>query len=111
VLVVALAGEHDLSSRESVRDALAGALDAGLAVVVDLREADFIDSVVAATLLEARKRAKQDDRGLGIVLSDEPGNGVRRMFEVSELTTVFAVYATPGDAVDAVRAGFTEPAR
>ena len=106
VLVVALAGEHDLASRESVSEALDGALEAGLAVVVDLREADFIDSVVAAVLLETRKKAKQRDRGLGIVLSAARDNGVRRMFEVSQLESVFAIYASPQEAVEAVRGGF-----
>jgi anti-anti-sigma factor len=108
VLVVALAGEHDLASREGVRGALDGALEAGLALVVDLREADFIDSVVAATLLEARKKAKQQRRGLGILLSEAPDNAVRRMFEVSELISVFAVYSSREEAVEAVRGGFAE---
>ena len=108
VLVVALAGEHDLASRDSVGGALDGALAAGLAVVVDLREADFIDSVVAAVLLETRKKAKQQNRGLGMVLSDAPDNGVRRMFAVSQLDSVFAIYPTVAEAVEAVRAGFTE---
>jgi anti-anti-sigma factor len=108
VLVVALAGEHDLASRESVRGALEGALEAGLALVVDLREADFIDSVVAAVLLEARKKAKQQGRGLGILLSEAPDNAVRRMFEVSELDSVFANYASIDEAVAGVRGGFAE---
>lgn len=105
VLVVALAGEHDLASRDSVRGALQGALEAGLGVVIDLRDADFVDSVVAAVLLEARKEAKHRDLGLGIVLSDASGNAVRRMFDVSELTSVFAVYPSPEAALAAVRAG------
>jgi anti-anti-sigma factor len=108
VLVVALAGEHDLASRESVRGALGGALEAGLALVVDLREADFVDSVVAAALLEARKKAKQQGRGLGILLSEAPDNAVRRMFEVSELISVFAVYSSPEEAVEAVRGGLAD---
>lgn len=110
VLVVALAGEHDLASRDSVRGALGGALEAGLALVVDLREADFIDSVVAATLLEARKKAKQQGRGIGILLSEAPDNAVRRMFEVSELDSVFASYTSVDEAVEAVRAGFVDSA-
>ena len=106
VLVVALAGEHDLASRDSVSGAVDGALEAGLAVVVDLRDADFIDSVVAAVFLEARKKARQRDLGLGIVLSDSSENGVRRMFELSTLTSVFAVYPSPEAAVEGVRGGF-----
>lgn len=106
VLVVALAGEHDLTSRDSVRDAVDDALDARLAVVVDLRETELVDSVVAATFLEARKKAGSRNLGLGVVLSDVPQNAVRRMFELTELTTVFAVYPTVAEAVEGVRAGF-----
>ena len=110
VIVVALAGEHDLASRDSVRGAVDGALETGLAVVIDLRGADFVDSVVAAVFLEARKKAKLRDLGLGLVLSDAPENPVRRMLEVSELTTVFAVFETVEDAVEGVRAGFVPAA-
>jgi anti-anti-sigma factor len=110
VVVVALTGEHDLASRDEVLGALDGALDGGLAVVVDLRDADFIDSVVAAVFLEARKKAKHRNLGLGVVLSDATDNSVRRTFELSTLTTVFAVYPSPEAAVTAVRAGFAEQA-
>jgi anti-anti-sigma factor len=106
VLVVTLVGEHDLASRDGLSEAVDGALDAGLAVVLDLRDADFIDSVVAAVFLEARKKAKQRDLGLGVVLSDSRENGVRRMFELSTLTSVFALYPSPEAAVEGVRGGF-----
>ena len=108
VLVVALAGEHDLSSRDRLRDALNDALDAGLGVVVDLREAEFVDSVVAAVFLEARKKAKLGGFGLGIVLNEAHENAVRRMFELSQLTSVFSVYPSAEAAVAGVREGFSE---
>jgi anti-anti-sigma factor len=108
VLVVALEGEHDLASRESVRGAIDGALDGGLAVVIDLQATGFIDSVIVAVFLEARKKAKQQNLGLGVVLSDSPRNEVRRMFELSELTTVFRVHASREAALQAVRGGFVE---
>jgi anti-anti-sigma factor len=109
VLVVALEGEHDLASRDSVRGAVDGALEARLGVVVDLRDAAFIDSVVAAVFLEARKKAKREDIGLAIVLSDSPENAVRRMFELSQLTSVFATYPSTEEAVRGVSGGFSEP--
>lgn len=108
VVVVALSGEHDLATRDSVHGAIQGALDARQAVVVDLTEAEFMDSVVAAVLLEARKRAKREGLGLGIVLSGDEANHVRRMFELSELTLVFAIHATRDAAVERVRADFVE---
>jgi hypothetical protein len=63
---------------------------------------------VAAVLLEARKKAKQQGRGLGILLSEAPDNAVRRMFEVSELDSVFANYTSIDEAVAGVRGGFAE---
>jgi anti-anti-sigma factor len=108
VAVVALAGEHDVSTRHRVREAIDDALDARLSVVIDLRDAAFVDSVIAATLLEARKKAKREDIGLGIVLADGHENAVRRMFELSRLTSVFAIYPSLETAVAAVREGFAE---
>ena len=109
-LVVALAGEHDVSSRHRVREVIDDALNAKVPVVVDLREAAFVDSVIAATLLEARKKAKRENVGFGIVLAQEHENAVRRMFELSRLTSVFAIHPSVEAAVAAVRAGFAESA-
>ena len=107
VVVLVLAGEHDVSTRHRVREVIDDALAARLPVVVDLRDADFVDSVIAATLLEARKKAKRENIGLGFVLADAHENAVRRMFELSRLTSVFAIYPSVEAAVAAVRDGFS----
>lgn len=106
VIVLALAGEHDVSTRHRVREVIDTALAARLPVVVDLREAAFVDSVIAATLIEARKQAQLENIGLGIVLADDHRNAVRRMFELSRLTSVFAIYPSVDAAVAAVPEGF-----
>jgi anti-anti-sigma factor len=103
VVVVALDGEHDLASGDRVRGAIERGFSGGLPVVVDLAEADFIDSVVAAVLLDARTVARRRNLGFGIVLSTETGNAVRRLFELSTLTRIFAVYPTVEAAVDDFR--------
>ena len=108
VLVVALEGEHDIASAEAVRRAVGEALDAGLAVAVDLRRAYFIDSAVAGALLDARKRARQRGLGFGVVLNEARENDVRRMFELSTLTNVFALYPSLDAAIAGVRNGFVE---
>ena len=99
-------GSPHVSTRHRVRDAIDGALDARRPVVVDLRDAEFVDSVIAATLLEARKKAQREDIGLAVVLAEEHANAVRRMFELSRLTSVFAIYPTVEAGVAAVRKGF-----
>ena len=62
--------------------------------------------MIAATLLEARKKAQREDIGLAVVLAEEHANAVRRMFELSRLTSVFAIYPTVEAGVAAVRKGF-----
>ena len=104
-VVVTLTGEHDLASREALCDAVEGALAERLPVVVDLSEADFVDSVVVGVLIDTHKAARKLGIHLGIVLSEAPENDVRRLFELSTLTSVFAVYATPDDAIDGVQVG------
>lgn len=106
VLVVALEGEHDIASADTVRRAVVDALDAGLAVAVDLRDANFIDSAVAAALLDGRKQAQRRGLGFGVVLNEARDNDVRRMFELSTLTSVFALYPSLEAAIAGVRGGF-----
>jgi anti-sigma B factor antagonist len=52
-LVVSLHGEHDVSSAPLVRERLADARGASGRIVVDLSAANFIDSTIAGTLVEA----------------------------------------------------------
>jgi anti-sigma B factor antagonist len=51
--VVSLHGEHDVSSAPLVRERLADARGASGRIVVDLSAANFIDSTIAGTLVEA----------------------------------------------------------
>jgi anti-sigma B factor antagonist len=110
VVVVALTGEHDLASRDELREEVEQALTTGRGLVVDLTRASFIDSVIAAVLLEARKTAKRHDLGLAVLLSDDPSNDVRRMFELSRLTTIFEIFPSRAEAISAVRGGFVQSA-
>lgn len=103
VVSLRLRGEHDLYRAPELRAALTGALANGSSVVVDLRAATFIDSAAAAALVEARKEAKRLGLGLALLLSDEPTNEVRRMFESSGLISIFVLASSDQDAVDRVR--------
>lgn len=53
--VVALAGEHDLTTRDAVRRAIAAA-PPELPLVVDMRETTFVDAAVVRSALEAGDR-------------------------------------------------------
>jgi len=104
IAVVVLRGELDAYNGPAVKRELDAALEAGIDLVVDLREASFIDSVVGGQLLEARKEAKRRGAGFALVLSDSRANHVRRMLEQTNLIEIFDVFDTPENAAVALRA-------
>jgi anti-anti-sigma factor len=105
VAVVVLRGELDAYDAPAVKRELAEALDGGSDVVLDLRDATFVDSVVAGELLEARADANRQGVGFALVLSDSRANHVRRMLEQTTLIELFEVFDTPGKAAVSLRTG------
>jgi len=59
--VVALLGEHDLSTADEVAAAISGVFDAGSNLVLDLSAASFIDSTVAQAVLRAQERVESNE--------------------------------------------------
>ena len=57
--MVALVGEHDAYSAQRLENELGVLLDANQRVVIDLRDASFIDSTTLSVLLAARRRAEE----------------------------------------------------
>ena len=55
--IVTLEGEYDLANAEQVDEALERAFDAGSTLILDLRPATFIDSIVIGKIAHARLRA------------------------------------------------------
>ena len=101
VAVVVLRGEVDAYNAPAVGRELRAALGDGSGVVLDLRAATFLDSVVGGEILEARKEAKRRGIGFALVLSDSRANHVRRMLEQTHLIEIFDVYDTPEEAAAA----------
>jgi anti-sigma B factor antagonist len=87
--LVSLRGEHEAYTADKLVRQLNALLVEGISVVVDLREATFIDSTVVGALLSARRRA--DAAGLRFVLLLGPHTGwpVRRLLEVTGLDAQF----------------------
>jgi anti-anti-sigma factor len=81
--VVALHGEYDLFRAREVRDELYTALEDDLPVVVDLSDADFIDTVTLGILLEGVRRSRRSRRELLIYLPDSAADQVRNLFRVT----------------------------
>lgn len=109
--VVALVGEHDAYSSERLESELAVLLDAKQRIVVDLRDATFIDSTTLSALLGARHRAGESSLGFAIVLQDDDFTQVHRILELTGLASSFAVCANLEDAFDAVLAGRVDAVR
>jgi anti-anti-sigma factor len=109
VAVVVLVGEHEAFGSARLERQLASLVEEGFAVVVDLSRATFVDSATLLALLRSRRAA--DERGLGFVLQMDVSTGqyVRRIFDLTRLTSVFATAPTRPEAVAAARAGGAAP--
>jgi anti-anti-sigma factor len=103
--VVALVGEHDAYSSQRLDSELAVLLEGGQNVVVDLRDASFIDSTTLSVLLAARHRAEEAELGFALVLSDRDYTQVHQILDLTGLGGSFAIFAKPEDALSAVRKG------
>jgi len=96
--VVSLRGEHDISTAPDLRGALERAHAAGGAVVVDLTDAEFVDSTVLQALLQGRDPADQGaERRLVLVV---PEYGVaRRLLSLTNLDQLIPTYPTRAQAL------------
>jgi len=103
--VVALVGEHDAYSAQRLENELAVLLEASQGVVIDLRDASFIDSTTLSVLLGARRRAEESSLGFALVLDERHYTQVHQILELTGLGPTFAVCGELDDALDAVRAG------
>lgn len=99
--VVSLQGEHESFSADRLASQLTTLQEEGCALVIDLTETTFIDSSIVSVLLRARDAARQYQVPLILVLHEETGWPVRRLFEVTGLDHEFTVAATREAAVEA----------
>lgn len=105
VAVVALVGEHDAYSSGRLENELAVLLELGQHVVVDLRDASFIDSTTLSVLLGARRRAEGSSLGFALVLPDREYTQVNQILDLTGLASAFAIFGKLEDALAEVRAG------
>jgi anti-anti-sigma factor len=107
--VVALAGEHDPYSADRLETELRVLLEEGRRIVVDLRDAEFIDSTTLSVLLRARQDAEKAGLGFTVVLADRDYTQVHRLLELTGLGSAFAIYPVLDEALAAARAGRSGP--
>lgn len=61
-------------------------------LVIDLSRSTFIDSTIAAFLLEQTRSAATEGRAFAVFLPDTAGLHVRRMIEMTRLDIVLPLY-------------------
>jgi len=106
--VVALVGEHDTYSSGRLENELTVLLGEGQGIVVDLRDASFIDSTTLGVLLGAHQRAEQSSVGFALVLPDREYTEVNQILDLTGLGPIFAIFGTLDAALEAVRAGHAD---
>jgi anti-anti-sigma factor len=101
VWVVALLGEHDLSTADEVAAAIGGVFDAGSNLVLDLSGASFIDSTVAGAVLRAQERvdSHEEDELVVVAPIDSPA---RRMLELVGIGEVVRLCESQTAAMEAL---------
>lgn len=96
---MSVVGELDQGTAPELRGALAGALDAAGAVLVDLSDCGFIDSTGLSLLVEAKRKLGDARRSFGVCCPDAD---VRRMLELTGIDQAVGVFDTRAEAVAAL---------
>ncbi len=101
--MVALVGEHDAYSSSRLENELVVLLEEGRRIIVDLRDATFIDSTTLSTLLAGRNAAERRGLGLVLVLSGGTFTPVHQILDITGLRSEFAIFDDVEDAVRSFR--------
>lgn len=92
--IIAIAGDVDMDTAPDLDDCLLGLISPHVPVViVDLTKTPFIDSSGLAVLVHARNRGKQTGTEIRVVAVEQ------RIFEVTGLATVFAIFKVLDEAL------------
>jgi anti-sigma B factor antagonist len=106
--VLTISGEHDLSTAPNLRRRLDALLDEGVATVVDLSPATFIDSSILGVILDGRRRAAEGNIGFAVARLNG-SEAVDRVLEVTGLRAELPVHARREEAIRAASGNSGEP--
>jgi anti-anti-sigma factor len=98
VCVVALTGDHDLSSAAGLTEAL-GRASSAQAIVIDLSGTAFVDSAVLGVLIASHRETVAAGKRWALVVGSGSGAAVRRILELTGLDSVMPVYGALSDAL------------
>jgi anti-anti-sigma factor len=97
--VVTAKGELDMATAPQIEEALIAAeQENGTGVVLDLSGVEFIDSSALRVLILSTERLNARGDDLHVVCQEGP---IRRLFELTVLTTTFQMHADRGEAIAA----------
>jgi len=97
--VVEAVGEIDVYTAPKLREQLTELVDAGRRdIIVDMKKVEFLDSTGLGVLVGGLKRVSQHGGSLRLVCTQER---ILKIFRITGLTMVFAIY---GDVATAVAA-------
>jgi|SRR5690349_957086 anti-sigma B factor antagonist len=95
--VISLSGEVDLYTAPEFKQQLLEVVSQGAKdVIVDFSNTTFIDSTTLGVLVGGVKRLRANDGQLALVCSDR---NITKIFEITGLDRVFAIYGTRDEAV------------
>jgi anti-anti-sigma factor len=99
--IARLNGDVDITQASVLREQLLGAVrNDDLALVVDLTDARYVDSVGVSLLFELAERLAERQLRLAVVVPD--GGLVTRVLRIVNLKSVAPVHTTVNDAVAAI---------
>jgi len=101
--VVRLLGEHDLHTAEDLRTRIQALVGEGCAVTIDLTETVFLDSSILAVLVEAHEQAASRGTAASVALPGPRGEAVRRVLDVTGLSSTLDTHADLDGALAAAR--------
>jgi anti-anti-sigma factor len=91
IWVLSLRGEHDLSTEPSLSEQLGRVSAVGGPVVIDLTDADFIDSSILRVLANA---AVEQSAGLKVAVVIPPGRDAMRILRITGIAALLRPYDT-----------------
>jgi anti-anti-sigma factor len=106
VVVLVLRGAHDPSTQAQLQMAIDRAVAAGVSVVLDLSDVEFIDSTVLSEILHGQKRATNGDDGReqGLAAVASPGaQFIARMLSLVRVDDHVGVHLSRDSAVVTLR--------
>jgi len=101
-VVLRLDGEHDVSSAARLGRELEEVFGSGADVIVDLSEAEFIDSSLLGVLVHAH-RVAESSAHVRLVVIAPPDSPAAKLFDLVGARDFIPTFPSLGDAVDGHR--------